>query len=226
MNKKTLWITQTAVLIALLIILQYTTASMGQFITGSCVNAVLAFSGLAVGLSNGVVVAILSPFFAFMLGIGPKLLPIVPCIAAGNLVYVLIIAIISGKGLNDTKNAVSVGAGAVVKFIVLQYLVVNVVCTKLPLKAQQIATFTKMFSWPQLVTAFVGGILAMLIAKAVRKAINKEKNRNWKKRAEAREAEKLMGVPKEVEEVSSESAENIAEENIELVEDVEIIEEK
>lgn len=176
MNRKTLWITQTAVLIALLIILQYTTASLGQLITGSCVNAVLAFSALAVGISNSAVVALLSPFFAFMLGIGPKLLPIVPCIAIGNLTYVLIIAFISGKGMNDTRNAVSVGIGAVLKFVVLQYLVVNIVCTKLPLKPPQIATFTKMFSWPQLITALIGGILAMFIAKAVRKAINKEKN--------------------------------------------------
>ncbi len=190
MNKKTLWITETAVLIALLIILQYITSGFGQLITGSCVNAVLAFAAISVGMSNGIVVALLSPFFAFIIGIGPKLLPIVPCISIGNLVYVLLIAIVCGKGMNDTRNAVAVGAGAVCKFIVLQFLVVNIVCTVLPLKEPQIATFSKMFSWSQLVTAFIGGILAMIIARMLRKVMNKEKKQLFRAEAAGKENEK------------------------------------
>ena len=45
-HKKILWITETAIMLALLITLQWATASTqafaGQYITGSCVNAVLA----------------------------------------------------------------------------------------------------------------------------------------------------------------------------------------
>ena len=41
MNRKTLWITETAVLLALLVGLQFVTKAMGQFVTGSCVNLVL-----------------------------------------------------------------------------------------------------------------------------------------------------------------------------------------
>ena len=41
MKKKILWITRTAVLIALLVTLQWATSGLGQFVTGSCVNAVL-----------------------------------------------------------------------------------------------------------------------------------------------------------------------------------------
>ena len=77
-NKRILWITETAVMTALLIVLQTATKAGGQYVTGSCVNAVLAVSVLAVGVWSGVVVALLSPFFAFLLGIGPQLLPIVP----------------------------------------------------------------------------------------------------------------------------------------------------
>ena len=44
MRQKTLWITQTAALLALLIILQLATRSAGQLVTGSCVNAVLALA--------------------------------------------------------------------------------------------------------------------------------------------------------------------------------------
>ena len=90
-NRRVLWITETAVMTALLIILQTATKPAGQYVTGSCVNAVLAVSVLAAGVWSGAVVALLSPFFAFLLGIGPQLLPIVPSIAVGNLVFVLIL---------------------------------------------------------------------------------------------------------------------------------------
>ena len=46
MNKKILWITETAVMLALLVTLQAVTKPLGQLVTGSCVNAVLAITVL------------------------------------------------------------------------------------------------------------------------------------------------------------------------------------
>ena len=46
MNKKVRWITETAVLLALLIVLQWITKPFSQIVTGSCVNAVLAVTVL------------------------------------------------------------------------------------------------------------------------------------------------------------------------------------
>ena len=43
-SKRVLWLTETAALTALLIILQTVTKPAGQYVTGSCVNAVLAVS--------------------------------------------------------------------------------------------------------------------------------------------------------------------------------------
>ena len=88
MNKKTLWITETAVMIALLVALQWATKPLGQFVTGSCVNLVLGVSVLVGGLWCGLTVALVSPFFAFLLGIGPAFLPIVPMVAVGNMAAV------------------------------------------------------------------------------------------------------------------------------------------
>ena len=68
MKNKTRWITRTAVLLALLVIMQAVTKSAGQLVTGSCVNAVLAVSVLVAGLSTGLTVALVSPFAAFLLG--------------------------------------------------------------------------------------------------------------------------------------------------------------
>ena len=89
-SRRVLYITETAVMTALLIVLQAASKPAGQYVTGTCVNAVLALSVLAVGLWSGIPVALLSPFFAFLLGIGPQLFPIVPSIAVGNLVFVLL----------------------------------------------------------------------------------------------------------------------------------------
>ena len=55
--KTTRKITYTAVLLALLIVLQWATKSLGQFVTGSCVNCVLTVAAIAVG--NAVLVLVL-----------------------------------------------------------------------------------------------------------------------------------------------------------------------
>lgn len=175
MKKKTLWLTETAMLIALLIVLQAVTKSWGQIVTGSFVNAVLALSVLTVGPWSGVVVAALSPFFAFMFGIGPQLIAIVPAIAVGNVVFVVVLwALTKGNKLKDLKTVIAWIASAVCKFLTLYLIVVQVLCNVLPLKEPQIATFSTMFSWPQLITALIGGAVALIITPTVRKAINAE----------------------------------------------------
>ena len=97
--KKTTWIVRTAVCLALLLVLQVATKSLGQFVTGSCVNLVLAMAALSGGLWSGVAVAVLSPFCAYALGIGPAFLQLVPCVALGNAVYAVLFALLVGKWL-------------------------------------------------------------------------------------------------------------------------------
>ena len=174
MRNKILWITRTAVMVALLITLQWATSGLGQFVTGSCVNAVLVVATLAAGIWSGVAVAVLSPFCAFLLGIGPKLIQIVPAIALGNMVLVLLAAwLLSGKALPWWRKVLGVAASAIAKFLVLYLAVVQVVIPLMgeALKQKQIETFTAMFSWPQLVTALIGTTVAVLIVPLIRKAI-------------------------------------------------------
>lgn len=164
--KKTLWITQTAVLTALLVLLQTLTKAGGQFVTGSCVNAVLAVAVLFAGVWSGVTVAVISPFLAFLLGIGPQLLPIVPAIAVGNTVYVLLLHFLSGKQI--WRQGAGWLCAAICKFLTLNLIVVQLLCRVLPLAEKQVTTFTAMFSWPQLVTALIGGGVALLIVPILR----------------------------------------------------------
>lgn len=173
-SRRVLYITETAVMTALLIVLQAATKPAGQYVTGTCVNAVLAVSVLAVGLWSGVTVALLSPFFAFLLGIGPQLFPIVPSIAVGNLAFVLLLTLLAGeKELPLWRRGAAWLTAAFGKFAVLYLLVVKLLCGVLPLKEPQIAAFTGMFSWPQLVTALAGGGIALLLTPLLRRAMKR-----------------------------------------------------
>lgn len=173
MKKKTLWITQTAVLIALLVVLQATTSAAGQIVTGSCVNAVLAVAALFGGLSCGLTVALVSPFCAFALGIGPQLIAIVPAIALGNGVYVAVLAWLNRDPLTVPGKVLMWLAASFAKFLTLYMVVVQLLCRVLPLKEAQINTFSTMFSFPQLFTALIGGAVAIVIVPVLKKALKK-----------------------------------------------------
>lgn len=169
MKEKTLWITKTAMLLALLIVLQAITRGFSQLVTGSCVNAILALSALMVGISGGIIIAVISPFMAFVLGIGPQLLPIVPAIAAGNVVFVVALWALTHNHRNEKKwHLLAWCVSAVCKFLTLYVIVVQLLCHMLPLKEAQIAVFSTMFSWPQLITALIGGAVALLVAPKLR----------------------------------------------------------
>ena len=177
-HNKILWITRTGVLIAMLVTVQWATASTqafaGQYITGSLVNCVLALAALFGGLWCGLTVALLSPFCAYLLGIGPALIQIVPCISLGNCVLVVTLWAM-GKNWKLWKAALGVVLAAAAKFLTLYLAVVKVLIPLMgdALKAPQVQKFTAMFSLPQFFTALIGGALALALSPVIRKAIQK-----------------------------------------------------
>ena len=179
-NKKIMWITQTAVMLALLIVLQAVTKPLGQLVTGSCVNAVLAITVLFCGLSSGITVALLSPVFAYVLGIAPQLLT-VPAIMAGNAVYVLALHLIAGKANALPRMIAGWLVAAGTKFAVMYTLVAWLICDVLAekllesgiLKAPMLTVLTTNFTWPQLITALIGGAIAMAIVPALKKGLKR-----------------------------------------------------
>ncbi len=181
MNKKIRWITETAILLALLVTLQAVTKPLGQLVTGSCVNAILAVAVLFAGLGSGLTIAVISPVLAFLLGIAPQILT-VPAIMVGNAVFVLLLHFLAdpaGKKLVKQLLAWLVAAGA--KFAVLYLIVTKVICGFLAdslmeagtLKAPMLKALPATFSWPQLFTALLGGAVALLITPVLRKALKK-----------------------------------------------------
>ena len=178
MKKKTLWLTETAVMLALLISLQWATKPLGQLVTGSCVNTVLAISALFCGLSSGLVVALVSPLFAYFLNIAPNLIA-VPVIMVGNAMYILLLCLLSGKQI--WKGIVAWLAAATAKFAVMYALMVWVACglaadillSQGILKVPMLKALPNTFSWPQLLTALIGGGIALLIAPSLKRALHK-----------------------------------------------------
>lgn len=181
MNKKVRWITETAVMLAVLVTLQALTKPMGQLVTGSCVNAVLAISVLVGGIGCGVTVALISPVLAFLLGIAPQILT-VPAIMVGNTVFVVLHYVLTDRtGKNLVKQGVAWVAAAVGKFATLYAVVVWLICGVMAdsllaagtLKPPMLNALPATFSWPQLVTALIGGAVALLIVPVLRKALKK-----------------------------------------------------
>ncbi len=178
MRKKTLWITQTAVMLAMLIALQAVTKSFGQIVTGSCVNAILAMTALVCGTASGLTVALLSPVFAFLLGIAPNAAT-VPAIMAGNAVFVLLINFIYGKQI--WRHVAAWLTAAIAKFAVLYILVVQIICGVAAesllaqgiLKAPMLNVLPVTFSWTQLITALIGGGAALLTVPVLKKALRR-----------------------------------------------------
>ena len=181
MNKKIRWITETAIMLALLVTLQALTKPAGQFVTGSCVNAVLAVSVLVGGLWSGVTIALVSPVLAFLLGIAPQILT-VPAIMVGNPVYVVLLFVLADKdGKNLIKQIAAWLIAAAAKFAALYFIVVKIICGVMAeslmaagtLKAPMLKALPATFSWPQLITALIGGGVALLIVPAIRKALKR-----------------------------------------------------
>jgi hypothetical protein len=186
MKKKTLWLTETAVMLALLITLQALTKPLGQLVTGSCVNAVLAVAVLLIGMSSGITVAVISPVCAYLLGIAPNFVTVLP-IMIGNVCFVVLLRLVAGKSHKPVwKQPVALISAAGVKFGVLYLLVVKVICgvasgallgKKLGdivvLAPPMLKLLPTMFAWPQLFTALIGGAVALLIAPVLRKALHR-----------------------------------------------------
>lgn len=181
MHKKIRFITETAVMLALLVSLQALTKPTGQLVTGSCVNAVLAVTVLVAGIYSGLAVALISPALAYLLGIAPQILT-VPAIMVGNTVFVAAMYFIPGK---DSKKILRqalawvIAAGA--KFAALYAIVVWLICGVFSqkllsagvLKAPMLKALPISFGITQLFTALIGGAVALLIVPILRKALHK-----------------------------------------------------
>jgi len=174
-NIKTKYITRTAILLALTVVFQmlgrYTKLGPNSnFVVGPLVNACLLIATSAAGLWGGTAVSVFSPFGAIITGAVVPI-PFLPFIAAGNLLLVSAFYFSTKNNrfkplLKDAGKYVGILLGAVLKFLFL-YMSVTVFLRfyNVPPKLHEVMAFS--FGWPQLVTAIIGGVIAVILIKVL-----------------------------------------------------------
>ena len=181
-KNRILRITRTAVLIALLVVLQAALMPLNNsLITGSIVNLLLIISVMTCGLSSGLCVAAVSPVVARLFGIGP-LWSLIPFIAAGNAALVVLWHFIGNRSIGGKKYKARLAAlftAAFAKFLVLYVGIVRIaIPVFLGLPEKQAAVISNMFSIPQLITALTGGTFAFFLIPRLKKRLGEKKDKN------------------------------------------------
>jgi len=176
MDKRIVWISRTAVLIALMVVLQAVTAPLGYtLLTGSVVNLMLVVSVMTCGLATGLSVSVIAPIVSKLLGIGP-LWGLIPFIALGNIVLALLWHVIGNRKPERKYVAyiIALVVAAAAKFLVLYTGIVRIaVPVLLGLPEKQAAVISGMYSYTQIITALIGGAVAIIILPTLKKAIKR-----------------------------------------------------
>ena len=174
---KVRFITRTAVLLALVVVIQTLgrvalAPAISNYVVGPLVNACLLIAVASTGFWSGASIALLAPVGAVLTG---ALIPLafVPVIGLGNLVLVLVFTLFNGWKMNLTtpiwRQGTGMAAAALAKFGFL-YAGVRIAVNSgflgnLPQK--QANGLIAAFSVPQLITALTGSIVALVIIRSL-----------------------------------------------------------
>lgn len=153
------FVTYTAVLFALTLVVQV--MGFPQMITGPLVNAMLLLATIFVGIASGVLIGLFTPWIALLRGILPAPLgPVVPFIMLGNAALVIVFGLFRRKG-GFFLEVIGIVLGAFVKYFILSRAIQFL--GGLPPRIAQ------MMQTPQLITALLGGAIALTLARALRR---------------------------------------------------------
>jgi hypothetical protein len=145
-------LTQAAVFLAIAIAIQW--FRLPQLATGTAINAILLLAGTLISIGWGMTIGLITPIVAIAVGIMPPVLLFVSFfIALGNASYVLIFSKLYKDDLRSKVMAISIGS--LVKFAILA-IAANIILTLPPV-------ITTMLTFPQILTAVLGGIVATLL---------------------------------------------------------------
>lgn len=155
-NTNIRWLTRTAILLAIALVFQM--GGFPQFITGPLINTILFLSAMMVGWSGGILIGIFTPVIAAMRGIlPPPLVPLIPFIGLGNGILVVLFFLLKTK-----NKIIGILVASTAKFLIL--------VTAVNLLVQVPPPVAQMMSFPQLITALVGGFIALLTERLLGKS--------------------------------------------------------
>ncbi|MGD9129928.1 MAG: hypothetical protein PVJ09_05570 [Candidatus Woesebacteria bacterium] len=133
-----------------------------QFITGPIINAILLITVSSVGVNEAMMMGLIPSTVALSSGLLPlALAPMLPFIMISNAIYILLFARLFSK-----NYFLAITAASIFKFIFL-YGTSKLIVSKL-LAAPLMQKVAVMMTYPQLVTALIGGLIAYLVIKSVK----------------------------------------------------------
>jgi len=134
-----------------------------QWITGSIINAALLLATVLIGPMEAVLLGLMPSTIALAAGLLPlPMASMVPFIMIGNAVLIVFFHYLKGQ-----NYALRLGLSALFKFAFLHLSVVFVMSRFL--ENPLVSKLMIMMSWPQFVTAVIGGVIIYPIAKALKK---------------------------------------------------------
>ncbi|MFH1749901.1 MAG: ECF transporter S component [bacterium] len=134
-----------------------------QIISGPIVNATLMISVVLLGTESAILVGLVPSIIALSVGLLPVVLaPMIPFIMLSNVVLVIVFGCIYKK--NYWTGLIS---ASVVKFLFL--FTTSSVVINLLIKTELAKQVGLIMSWPQLLTALAGGILAFGFLKIIKR---------------------------------------------------------
>lgn len=174
---------RTALLLALCVASQFL-KNTSIFITGTAVNAILILATLSCGPAGGCVIALISPFTAWLITGNAVMtaIPLIPWgIALGNLVLVILVWLCS-RLPGAWMAVVGMAVGSCFKALTMWLLLVK---TILPcfgvaagIPAAKLAVLASNYGLPQLITALLGSVVAFFVWTPLKKYLKNPEGSN------------------------------------------------
>ena len=137
-----------------------------QPVTGPIVNAILFIAVSLLGIEYALLVGLIPSVIALSTGLLPAILaPMIPFIMLSNAILIITFAYLRNK-----NYWLGVIVASVLKFLFL--FTTSSVVINLLLKKEVATKVASIMSWPQLVTALVGGVMAYIVLKGLKKIKN------------------------------------------------------
>ena len=132
------------------------------YITGPSINAVLIVATVFTGILGGLLIGCITPLVALTMGIvHPIVIPLVPVIVIANCTLVVTFYLLKNK-----NHYIALIAASFAKFFVF-YIALNYLIKFFDLKIP--ALMLVAFQLPQLLTALVGGVVGVVVARYLQK---------------------------------------------------------
>ena len=172
MNDKVKKLVRASLLLVIAIIIQIlgkNIPEINQFLVGPIVNAILIITAFVCGTWWGIGVGVLTPVIAWLVGQLPgPMAPFIPFIMIGNALFVIFFGIL--KNQQKWGKYIGLILGSFVKFLFLSFSAAKLITVFDIGLPQKIASkLVIMMGIPQLITALIGSIIALVLIKTLTK---------------------------------------------------------